>query len=243
MIREKSVHVVPVGFEEDRAVFGLMELGASRIYLLIDSKTGPWGKEARSHAERVEDRLRQVVLDQANVRKVSFDPTSYKSCEETISKILEEEEDAEKIFLNISSSTKLCAVAFALKAAEHENVLLYYVVPKVYNVPTEGRPFSSGAQRIEMISPRNLSFGDWEKNILRALDSSAYSSLGELNHAIVPDDVSKATRAKLSYYVRKLEQEGLINFVPGKKISLTAVGKNKMNPPKDDAEMVCPGAR
>jgi hypothetical protein len=237
LVGDKRVHVVPVGFEEDRAVFGLMELGASKIYLLVDGKSGSWGKEARTHAGRVEDRLRQVVSDQTILQKLSFDPTDYRSCEEVISKILDEEKDAQKVFLNISSSTKLCAVAFALKATEYRNVFLYYVVPKSYNVPGEGRPFSSGAQRIEVISPRGIRFNEWERRILGALDSKAVSSLGQLNKALVPDDVSKATRAKLSYYVRKLQQEGLIDFVPGRTISLTTVGKSKLHPPKDDARM------
>lgn len=236
LISEKIVHVVPVGFEEDRAVFGLMELGASKIYLLLDNKTDPWGEEARRHGQRVEDRLGQVMFDLANLKKILFDPTSYKSCEETVSKILDNERDSDKVYLNISSSTKLCAVAFTLKATEYENVYLYYVVPKVYNLPTEGRPFSSGAQRIELFSPRSIRFGDWERIILRALDSKTFSSLGELNQAIIPEDLSKASRAKLSYYVRKLEEEGFVEFVPGKKITLAPLGKSKLHPPTDDAE-------
>jgi hypothetical protein len=236
LIKERIAHVIPVGFEEDRAIFGLMELGASQIYLLIDNKTDPWGEEARRHAERVEDRLRQVMFDLGKVKKIPFDPTSYKSCEETVTNILEDEKDTDKVYLNISSSTKLCAVAFALRATEYENAFLYYVVPKDYNLPSEGRPFSSGAQRIEVLSPRNFRFSDWEKIILKALDSKTFSSLRELNQALIPDDVSKANRAKLSYYVRKLEEEGFIEFAPGKKIALTPLGKSKLHPLRDDAK-------
>jgi len=236
LVSERIVHIIPVGFEEDRAVFGLMELGATKIYLLIDGKQDSWGEEARRHAERVQDRLKHVMFDLANLKQVAFDPTSYKSCEEVATNILESEKDAERIYLNISSSTKLCAVAFALKATEYENAFLYYVVPEAYNLPTEGRPFSSGAQRIEVWSPRSYKFGDWEKTILKALDSKTFSSLGQLNEAVIPDDISKASRAKLSYYVRKLEQEGLVEFAPGRKIALSPLGKSKLYPPKDDAK-------
>lgn len=228
--------MIPVGFEEDRAVFGLMELGASKIYLLVDNKADSWGEEARRHTERVEDRLRQVMFDPRKVKKVSFDPTSYKSCEETVTRILEDEKDTGKVYLNISSSTKLCAVAFALKAAHYENALLYYVVPRVYNLPTEGRPFSSGARRIEVLSPRSFKFGDWERIIMKALDSQTFASLRELNETIIPEDMSKASRAKLSYYVRKLENNGLVEFSPGKKIALTVLGETELHPPKDDAK-------
>ena len=49
---DRIVHVVPVGFEEDRAIFGLMKLGASKIYLLIDEKEDSWGEEARKYARK-----------------------------------------------------------------------------------------------------------------------------------------------------------------------------------------------
>src|SRR5207245_2376227 len=120
-----------------------MELGASDIYLLIDEKKDSWGENARRHAERVEDRLNQVFLDPSHLHKVFFDPTRYESCLEAVSRILSKEKDAKKTFLNVSSSTKLCAIAFALCAAEHDNVFLYYVVPKTYNLPTQGRPLST----------------------------------------------------------------------------------------------------
>lgn len=236
MVSERIVHIVPVGFEEDRAVYGLMKLGATRIYLLVDGKSDSWGEEARRHAERVRDRLRQIMFDSADLQEVPFDPTRYESCEKTVTDILRSEKDADKIYLNISSSTKLCAVAFALKATEYENAFLYYVVPEVYNLPTEGRPFSSGAQRIEVWSPRVFKFGDLENAIMKALDSRRFSSLRELNETIIPDEIGKATRAKLSYYVRKLEQGGLVEFIPGKKIALTTLGKTKLYPPKDDAK-------
>jgi hypothetical protein len=236
MVRERVVHVIPIGFEEDRAISGLMELGASKIYFLVDSKQDDWGHEARRHAELVEKRLSQVMFDIKNVQRMPFDPTSYISCEETVTKILEHERDAKKIYLNVSSSTKLCAVAFALKAIEYPNAFLYYVVPMSYNLPGDGLPFSSGAKRIEVFSPRGQ-FGEMERMILESLNSRSFSSLGELNETLIPDDVSKASRAKLSYYVRKLEDEGFVDFVPGKKIALTLLGKTKLSPPRDDALM------
>jgi hypothetical protein len=77
-----------------------------------------------------------------------------------------------------------------------------------------------------------------ERVIMDALESRTFSSLGELNKFLLPDEVSKATNAKLSYYVRKLEQEGFIEFNPGKRIALSALGKSKLHPPTDDAQRV-----
>ena len=226
---------MPVGFEEDRAIFGLLKLGASRIYLLLDSKEDPWGQEARKYAEKVKNRLKQFVFDMNDIREVSFDPTSFDSCNKTIKEILDAENDASKVFLNISSSTKLAAVAFALKAIEYENAFLYYVVPEEYNLPGEGVPFSSGARRIEVFTPRDESFSTIQKEILQRLEKKTYSSLGELSEVLYPGE-DKAGRAKLSYHVRKLQSQGFVEFEAGKKIALSTIGKTKLNPPKDDAK-------
>src|SRR5947208_12542466 len=112
---------------------------------------------------------------------VPYKPTRYETYSKDISRILLKEGDAKKIFLNVSSSTKLCAIAFALSATEYDNVFLYYVVPKTYNLPTQGRPLSTGVQRVEVFSPRIYQFGDLEDIILRRLARNSYASLGELN--------------------------------------------------------------
>ena len=232
---ERVVHIVPVGFEEDRAIFGLAKLGASKIYLLIDKKDDAWGQEARKYAEKVKNRLRQFVFDMSDVEEIYFDPTSYSSCESVVANILENERNASKIYLNISSSTKLAAVAFALKAIEYENAFLYYVVPEEYNLPAEGVALSSGVRRIEVFTPREEKFSVIEEEILEKLDSKIYQSLGELSEIIFPGE-DKAGRAKLSYHVRKLQSQGLVEFEPGKKIAISTVGKSKLTPPNDDAK-------
>ena len=236
---QRITHIVPIGFEEDRAVYGFINLSANRIYLLIDGKDGIWGTEARKHADAVKKRLNQMAFDTNNVISVFFDPTDFESSKNTVLEILEKEKDASKVYLNVSTSTKLCAVAFTLAAIDYDNALLYYVVPEQYNLPSGGVPFSSGASRVEVFSPKvNIKFGEWEKEILNALAMHKVSSLGELNKILVPDDVSKAVRAKLSYYVRKLQEKGYVDFQQGKSIALTERGMGLVKPPKDDAVVV-----
>ena len=121
---ERITHIVPIGFEEDRAVYGFINLSANRIYLLIDNKDGIWGEEARKHSDAVEKRLDQMAFDKKNIIKVLYDPTDFESSKNVILEILEKERDASKVYLNISTSTKLCAVAFALAAIDFENALL-----------------------------------------------------------------------------------------------------------------------
>jgi len=237
MTDDKVVHIIPVGFEVDRALFGLVKIGVQKIYLFYDNKKDPWGEESRKHAKTIKDRLKSFFFDSENLHEVPFDPTRYESCETTLNEILEKEKNARKIYINVSTSTKLCAIASTIEALKRDNVLLYYVVPEKYNLPPEGKPFSSGAKRMEVFSPRGFHIGDWEKEILEALESDSYSSLGELNRIIIPDDISKASRAKLSYYVRKLQRQGYVYFIPGKKISLTSLGRSRLHPPVDDAKI------
>lgn len=235
---QKTIHVVPIGFEEDRAVYGFVRLPVDKIYLLVDEKEGEWGTEARKHAKEVKNRLNQMGFDN-NVIDVPFDPTDFESSKNTILKILREEKDASRVYLNISTSTKLCAVAFALVAADYDNVLLYYVVPQKYNIPPEGAPFSLGASRIEVFSPKvNIEFGEWEDKIMKALAEHKVTSLGDLNKILAPEDTSKAVRAKLSYYVRKLQQKEYVDYQPGESIELTEKGRGLVVPPRDDAEIV-----
>lgn len=238
MIWDKIVHVIPIGFEKDRVLFGLVELGAKEIYLLFDNKEDPWGEESRKYLRLARTRLKDFLFDLDRVHEIPFDPTSYESCDQTLKRILEKEKKAKRIYINVSTSTKLCAIASALRACEYDNVFLYYVVPKEYNLPPQGKPFSSGAKRMEVFSPRGLQIGDWEKKILEALGSRSFSSLADLNKSVLPSDLSKASRAKLSYYVRKLQREGYVDFIPGKRISLTSLGESRLHPPIDDAKVI-----
>ena len=246
---QRITHVVPVGFEKDRAVHGFIHLGAHRIYLLIDEKgkgekgisetEKDWGKLARKHADEVKKRLDHMKFDKNNIIDVFFDPTNFESSKNAVLEILEKERDAKKVYLNISTSTKLCAVAFALTAIDYDNALLYYVIPEQYNLPPGGDPFSSGARRVEVFSPKvNIKFGEWEDKIMKTLAKHEVSSLRDLNLILLPDDVSKAVRAKLSYYVRKLERKGYVDYQPGESIKLTELGIGLVVPPKDDAKIV-----
>ena len=237
MTEDQVIHIVPVGFEVDRALYGLVKIGVQKIYLLYDNKKDPWGEESRKHRDAIKNQLKLFFFDSKNVLEIPFDPTKYESCKTIIAKILKNEKNAKMIYINVSTSTKLCAIASTIEAMEYDNVLLYYVVPEKYNLPPEGKPFSSGVRRMEIFSPRGFQIGDWEKEILQALESNTYSSLGELNRVIIPQDISKANRAKLSYYVRKLQRQGYVNFVPGKRISLTSLGRNRLHPPVDDAKI------
>lgn len=231
-------HIIPVGFEEDRAVHGLIQLGAHLIYLLIDEKNDNWGKEARSHTLKVKNRLKAMTFNEKNIIEIGFDPTSFESCSSVIKKILEKEKETKEIYLNISSSTKLCAVAFTLESLNYENTYLYYVVPAEYNIPKGGGPFSYGAKRIEIFSPREYKFSEMMNTILKILKNNKVNSLEELNKLVYPQDISKANQAKISYYVRKLEKEGFVSFKRNEEIVLTELGRSKFTSLKDDAKIV-----
>ena len=74
-----------------------------------------------------------------------------------------------------------------------------------------------------------------EENIMKQLENTTYSSLGELSDIVFPGQ-EKAGRAKLSYHIRKLQNQGLVEFEPGKKVAISTIGKSKLAPPNDDAK-------
>lgn len=227
-----TTQIAPIGFEEDRATYGFLRLGADKIYLLVDSKEDEWGEEARIHAKNVKEKLQGVAFAN-NVIEKGYDPTHFGLTRETIKEVLEEERDTQRVYINISTSTKLCAIAAYDVAQNYENTILYYVVPEDYNIPIENKPFSSGAKRIEMFSPRmNIEFSEWRDKIMETLkEEEEVSSLKELNEILIPDDVSKASRAKLNYHLKKLKERGYITYERKSPIELTEFGENVVGSP------------
>lgn len=229
-ISNDSVHIAPVGFEEDRITHGLVTLGVNKVYLLIDKKKNKWGKESQRHADNIKKKLKEIALEEESIIEKRYDPTKFESTLNKIEEILKKRKKNEKMKINISSSTKLCAVAAYEVARHYENTVLYYVVPAEYNFPRNEKPFSSGASRIEMFFPGTRNLTDLEMKIMKALYGNEVGNLRILNDIIIPDEVNKKNQAKLSYHLRKLEDAEYVLYKRGKSIRLTDKGRDFLEP-------------
>ena len=122
---EEIIHIIPMGYEIDRAVKPLEKMKANRVYLLYTKesfarKSGR-ARQFLTDAKEVLERMGiEVIIREGD----SSDPLPLLS---TISNIIVREKSEKNIvYVNMSSSGKLIAVSATLAAMYH-NVKVYYV--------------------------------------------------------------------------------------------------------------------
>jgi hypothetical protein len=129
-IMEEIVHIIPLSFEIDRALKPLEKLKANRVYLIYsnESLNSKKAQAARHFLRVVKDKLEQMDIDVVVQEGSSSDPLPLLS---TISNIIvREKKEKNIIYVNMSASGKLTAVAATLAAMYHD--------VKVYYVPVDG---------------------------------------------------------------------------------------------------------
>jgi hypothetical protein len=122
---EEIIHIIPIGYEIDRAVKPLEKMKANRVYLLYTSETNVL-KNGRSQRflNNVKEKLERLGIEVIAREGDSSDPLPLLS---TISNIIvHEKKENNIVYVNMSSSGKLIAVSATLAAMYH-NVKVYYV--------------------------------------------------------------------------------------------------------------------
>jgi len=135
---EEIVHIVPLGWESDRAVLPIRRLLGHRVYLLCHPASDPM----RSHyLESVRNRL-----ERSGVRVVHVDVDSNLDVagmlSETSRIILKERVLGNRVLINIASAGKVAAVAVSIAAMAHlapSEGRLYYPVAKSYSRGSDER--------------------------------------------------------------------------------------------------------
>ncbi len=123
---EEIVHIIPLSFEIDRALKPLEKLRANRVYLVYSMESFSKKKaQASLHfLQVVKEKLEQMNIDVVLQEGSSSDPLPLLS---TISNIIVREKNENNIiYVNMSASGKLTAVAATLAAMYHD-VKVYYV--------------------------------------------------------------------------------------------------------------------
>lgn len=242
-----NIHIIFAGGEITRALYGLVRLPVDRVYLLeVESKSKYLEnlKNDMSDIEKMNEiiikRIQNMGFKQQIIEK-TFDPTVFTDAKRVLEEILEElriENREDKIYINIASLVDISLVAFCTVILNYENVQLYYVKPKEFSVvhcgiekiilPTE-------AMDIDLIKPllhyyyRSLqpnSLTPFEWSVIEAISNKDIKCLNDLCKIIWNVSGSKRCKSNLSYYCRKLEKMGLINYKRGIRIELTEKGRN-----------------
>ena len=125
---ERTIHIIPLGHEIDRAIIPFEKTKADHVYLLtgleeINSRLD-MSKQQRYFADTVRKRLLTMGIE-VTCRHVNlFD---LQDVMKTISKIIiEEKANNNRVFVNMSAAGRLTSVAATLVGMAH-NIQVYYV--------------------------------------------------------------------------------------------------------------------
>jgi hypothetical protein len=143
---ERTIHIIPLGHEIDRAVIPFEQNKADKVYLLTvlegTTLSEAMSEKQRRFTESVRNQLQakgiEVVCQHVNL----FDlPDLMK----TISKIIvTEQSDNNRIFINMSAAGRLTSVAATLVGMAHD--------VQVYYVHADGYPEDEGSRQLHGLS-------------------------------------------------------------------------------------------
>ncbi|MCX6693534.1 MAG: DUF6293 family protein [Methanomicrobiales archaeon] len=191
---EETVHIVPLGYEFDRAVKPFEHVKVNRVYLVtIDPGryTGPDAVRKNAKQEffdmKVTEALTGMGIEVRLVRVDMFDVLSVLQCISSL--IIAERVQGNRVFLNMSACGRLTSVAATLAAMAH-HVTAYYVWADRY------------AESPDEEHDHGLSISDGTK--IRMLENL---------HIARPDDVSEIILAELSRHEGGLTTDEILAFL------------------------------
>lgn len=134
---EQTVHIIPLGYEIDRAVAPFEKAKADKVYLLSNfGYPSPMGKEQDYYTHEVIKRLEAHDIQVECVETDIFDLLDI-ICN-TANIIKKELERGNRVNVNMSSAGRLTSVGVTLAAMAH-NVHVYYVKSDAYSEEHEER--------------------------------------------------------------------------------------------------------
>ncbi|WP_245618717.1 DUF6293 family protein [Methanogenium cariaci] len=125
---EKTIHIIPLGHEIDRAVIPFDDTTVDHVYILTGLKETnsrmDLSKKQQYYAKKVRDKLQEKGIFVTCIHINLFD---LREVMKTISKIIvEEKAKNNRIFVNMSAAGRLTSVAATLVGMAHD-VQVYYV--------------------------------------------------------------------------------------------------------------------
>lgn len=232
------VHIAPVGYENERIYKPVLEMKADRVWLLVYSKNN----KAQVYQQKVEEVLKQAKIE---CKTADCDITDLYDVLKVMRKIVNEE-NGNEIFINVSSGSKIEAIAgmmMSMIMVDTMDIHSYYVVPEGYiNEPKNGEPLSSGTKEvfplpsypIEKPAPQLI-------EILKILKGhNGRMTKKELAQEACASGLIKASeknpeQSKYASLTKKLlqplEKWNLVKIIPegrNKKVKLTIDGENML---------------
>ena len=132
----QTVHIVPLGFEFDRAITPFKNRNVDRVILVVD--TGNRGRDGDSEKEKRQEKYTKKVENHLKSMGIAVDieKADTFNLNELIKKfsslIKKEKESNNAVSINMSSSGRLVSVAAAIAGMAHD-IAVYYVHSKDYS--------------------------------------------------------------------------------------------------------------
>lgn len=148
----RRIHIAPVGYEIDRIVLPLIEMEADKVYLITEKRKE--NDTGLFYVNEIEKRLSQlerpIEIEKRGTDIVGRD--LYDTLK--IYRQIVEEESGNHIFVNVSTGTKIHAIAGMMTCMifrKEKNLFTpYYAVPSDYdNEPEAGQQISIGCKEIK----------------------------------------------------------------------------------------------
>lgn len=139
------IHIAPLGFESDRIVLPAIEMKADKVWILIHNN--PAKTKARSYLNDIKARLRKERIE-CETKKL--DRLELFSNIKSVKCIIDEEGDDNTYYINVSSGSKIQAVACTMACMmfnKKNNLIPYYAQPEDY-FEYNGEQMSTGLDRI-----------------------------------------------------------------------------------------------
>lgn len=127
----KTIHIVPLGHERERAVIPFHNRTADLVYLVVNNVT-PTKSETKNQMQKDQEHFTDLVVNDLKkmnipVKIVPTDAFNLTTLINTLSKlILMEKENKSNIFINMSASGRFASVAASIAGMAHD-ISVYYV--------------------------------------------------------------------------------------------------------------------
>jgi CRISPR-associated protein Csa3 len=221
---KKVVHIIPVGHTKVTLIEGMRQFPFHKVVLVLGKEDGPGERKAVEVAKEIEDEIGSL----AEVEFLYIDADNvYSTAIDLAREIKNKQKEGDEVKVNASGSLRTvgisCYLACAVTGAE-----LYVAHPAYEN----GKVI--GIRRVVDIPSFPLKkVGKEELSILSLLkEKGATESVDELIEGLLKinkgADGYQNERARMSYHIKKLKNEGFIETKKiGKslRISLSSLGK------------------
>jgi len=220
-----KTQIILVGHTKPRLVEGIKQFPTNKLILVLGKNPNLEGEQK---VIEIANEIELLFCQLMKIEKIYVDKENvFEATQEILKKILMETKEHHSVQINISGSLRQLAIASYI-AALVSKTPIYSVIPKYDRDFKEigikeihSIPFFP----IKEISPKKIKI----LNILK--DEMKYESIEQLINKVFPDATKtnmNQLRAKISYYLKELEEEGFIRKKRnGKKVNieLTIIGK------------------